>query len=144
MDTSVEGVLSGEDIQAIQHAVREVPIADHVVQYVLRLVRSTRVGEPDTPELVRQRVAWGAGPRASQYMILAAKARALLRGRAHVATEDVRAVAKPVLRHRVLLNYGAQAEGWTSDRLIDELMAAIPANESEALRDDRLPNVLET
>ena len=144
LDTSVEGVLSGEDIQAIQHAVREVPIADHVVQYVLRLVRSTRVSEPDAPEIVKQRVAWGAGPRASQYMILAAKARALLQGRAHVATEDVRAVAKPVLRHRVLLNYGAQAEGWTSDRLIDELMAAIPANESEALRDDRLPNVLET
>ena len=144
MDTKVEGVLSGEDILKIQDAVREVPIADHVVRYVLRLVRSTRHAEADAPELVRQRVSWGAGPRASQFMILAAKTRALLKGRAHVSTEDVKAVAKPVLRHRVLLNYGAQAEGWTSDRLIDELLATTPANDSEALRDDRLPNVLET
>ncbi|MGE0190707.1 MAG: AAA family ATPase [Planctomycetota bacterium] len=144
MSAQVEGVLSGEDILAIQDAVREVPIADHVVRYVLRLVRSTRHAEADAPELVRQRVSWGAGPRASQFMILAAKTRALLRGRAHVSTEDVKAVAKPVLRHRVLLNYGAQAEGWTSDRLIDELLATTPANDSEALRDDRLPNVLET
>ena len=133
-----------EDILKIQDAVREVPIADHVVRYVLRLVRSTRHAEADAPELVRQRVSWGAGPRASQFMILAAKTRALLKGRAHVSTEDVKAVAKPVLRHRVLLNYGAQAEGWTSDRLIDELLATTPANDSEALRDDRLPNVLET
>ncbi len=143
VDGHVDGVLSGEDILRIQAAVREVPVADPVVRYVLRLVRGTRQDQPDAHPLVKQRVAWGAGPRASQFMILAAKARALLRGRAHVATEDVRAVAKPVLRHRVLLNYGAQAEGWTSDRLIDELLATIPANDSEALRDDRLPNVLE-
>ena len=144
MHVELKQVLSGEDIIAIQQAVREVPISEHVVQYVLRLVRATRVGEAEAPEIVQQRVAWGAGPRASQYMILAAKARALLHGRDYVSTEDVQRVAKPVLRHRVLLNYGAQAEGWTSDRLIDELMASIPAGESEALRDDRLPNVLET
>ena len=77
-------------------------------------------------------------------MILAAKARALLKGRLYVSTEDVQAVAKPVLRHRVLTNYGAEAEGYTSDRLIDDLMGMIPAGGSEALRDDRLPNVLES
>ena len=105
-------------------------------------MRATRVSDPSAPELVRTRVAWGAGPRASQFMILGAKARALLHGRLYVSTEDVQAVALPVLRHRVLTTYGAEAEGYTSDRLIAELMESIPAAESETLRDERLPNVL--
>ena len=140
----LDEVLNGDDIMKIQDIVRRVPVPEHVVQYVLRLVRATRVKQPEAPDIVKQRVAWGAGPRASQYMILAAKARALLKGRLYVSTEDVQAVAKPVLRHRVLTNYGAEAEGYTSDRLIDDLMGMIPAAESEALRDDRLPNVLES
>ena len=142
MTVELDEVLTGEDILEIQNIVRRVPISEHVVRYVLNLVRATRVDDPSAPELVRQRVAWGAGPRASQFMILGAKARALLHGRLYVSTEDVEAVALPVLRHRVLTTYGAEAEGYTSDRLIAELMESIPAAESETLRDERLPNVL--
>jgi MoxR-like ATPase len=135
-------VLSGPQILEIQEVVRKVPIAEHFVRYVLRLVRATRPNEPDAPEHVRKRVAWGAGPRASQFMILGAKARALLHGRVHVTTEDVQKVAYPVLRHRVIMNYAAEAEGFTSDKLVAELLASTPAGESETLRDERLPNVL--
>ena len=142
MKAELEQVLTGQDILEIQDIVRRVPIPEHVVRYVLNLVRATRVSDPDAPELVRQRVAWGAGPRASQFMILGAKARALLNGRLYVSTEDVQAVALPVLRHRVLTTYGAEAEGYTSDRLIAELMESMPAADSETLRDERLPNVL--
>jgi len=142
MQAKLEHVLTGKDILEIQDVVRRVPISEHIVRYVLRLVRATRVSDESAPELVRQRVAWGAGPRAGQFMILGAKARALLHGRLHVALEDVQAVALPVLRHRVLTTYAAEAEGYTSDRLIAELMESIPAGESETLRDERLPNVL--
>ena len=138
----LEQVLTGKDILDIQDVVRRVPISEHIVRYVLKLVRSTRVTDESAPELVKQRVAWGAGPRASQFLILGAKARALLHGRLYVALEDVQKVAFPVLRHRILTTYGAEAEGYTSDRLIKELMDQIPAGESETLRDDRLPNVL--
>jgi MoxR-like ATPase len=138
----VAAVLSGSEILELQEAVRRVPVPDHALRYVLRLVRATRPGTDEAPDFVRDRVAWGAGPRASQYLVLAAKARALLRGRLYVSTEDVRAVAHPVLRHRVLTTYGAEAEGYTSDRLIDELLKTVPAAESEALRDERLPQVL--
>ena len=142
MKVELEQVLTGQDIIEIQDIVRRVPISEHVVRYVLNLVRATRVSDPSAPELVRQRVAWGAGPRASQFMILGAKARALLKGRLYVSIEDVQAVALPVLRHRVLTTYGAEAEGYTSDRLIAELMELMPSADSESLRDERLPNVL--
>ena len=142
VSVELDQVLTGQDILEIQEIVRRVPIAEHVVRYVLNLVRATRVSDPSAPELVRQRVAWGAGPRTSQFMILGAKARALLNGRLYVSIEDVQAVALPVLRHRVLTTYGAEAEGYTSDRLIAELMESMPAADSESLRDDRLPNVL--
>jgi len=135
-------VLDGAQIMELQEVVRRVPVPEHVLQYVLRLVRATRVATPDALPLVKDRVAWGAGPRASQYLVLAAKARALLQGRLYVATEDVRAVAHPVLRHRIITTYGAEAEGYTSDRLIDDLLKAIPATGNEALRDERLPTVL--
>jgi MoxR-like ATPase len=132
----VEEVLTGEQILEIQEVVRRVPVPEHVVRFVLRLVRATRVGTPEAGDLVRQRVAWGAGPRASQFLILAAKARALLQGRLYVGTEDVKAVALPVLRHRVLTTYGAEAEGYDSDRIVRELLAATPTTDSEVLRDE--------
>jgi MoxR-like ATPase len=120
-------VLTGPEILELNEVVRRVPVPEHVLQYVLRIVRATRVGTPDAAPFAKERVAWGAGPRASQYLVLAAKARALLQGRLYVAAEDVRAVAHPVLRHRIITTYGAEAEGYTSDRLIDELLATIPA-----------------
>jgi MoxR-like ATPase len=137
----VAPALSGAEILDLQEVVRRVPVPEHVLQYVLRIVRATRVGTPEAPAFVRDRVAWGAGPRASQYLVLGAKARALLQGRLYVAAEDVRAVAHPVLRHRIITTYGAEAEGYTSDRLIDELLKSIPATGSEAARDERLQAV---
>jgi MoxR-like ATPase len=132
----VQPVLSGAEILELQEVVRRVPVPEHVLQYVLRLVRATRVGQPEAPDFVKERVAWGAGPRASQYLVLGAKARALLQGRLYVAAEDVRAVAHPVLRHRIITTYGAEAEGYTSDRLVDELLKTIPAT-GEGARDER-------
>ena len=137
-----EEVLTGDEILSIQEVVRKVPISEHVVKYVLRLVRATRPNAEDAPDFVKRRVAWGAGPRASQFLILGAKARALQHGRMYVAAEDIQAVAYPVLRHRVIMNDAAEAEGYTSDKLVDELLSTIPAGESETLRDERLPNVL--
>ena len=141
METDYADVLSGGEILEIQDVVRRVPISEHVVRYVLRLVRATRVTTDEALETVRDRVAWGAGPRASQFLVLASKARALLHGRLYVATEDVKAVAHPVLRHRIITTYGAEAEGWTTDRLIDDLLERTPVGESETLRDEQRPNV---
>jgi MoxR-like ATPase len=129
-------VLSGDDVRAMQDLVREVPVADHVVRYVLRLVRSTRVSQEsaaaDAPKVVADYVSWGAGPRASQFLTLAAKARALLSGAPHVTPDDVRAVVKPVLRHRIQLNFNAQADGVTAERVIEELLAQVPVEDSGA------------
>ena len=99
-------VLSGEQIQEIQTLVRKVPVTDHVIHYCLALVRQTRVGEPGVPKFIREWLSWGAGPRAVQNLILGGKARALLYGRSHVTTEDIKALAPPVLRHRILTNFG--------------------------------------
>jgi MoxR-like ATPase len=141
VDTQYEEVLTGEDILDIQEVVRRVPISEHVLRYVLRLVRSTRVTTDEALDSVRDRVAWGAGPRASQFLVLGGKARALLHGRHHVSTEDIRAIAHPVLRHRIITTYGAEAEGWNTDRLIDDLLERTPIGESETLRDEQLPTV---
>jgi MoxR-like ATPase len=135
-------VLSGEDILALQETVRRVPVADHVIEYVLKLTRMTRVTKPEAPDFVKSFVSWGAGPRASQYLILGGKARALLKGRLHVSIEDIRAVAHPVLRHRIITNFSAQGEGVTSDRVVDMLLEKVPAHTSQALSDGRLPEVL--
>jgi MoxR-like ATPase len=123
-------VLDGASIQAIQETIRRVPVADHVIQYAMRLVRATRVSETDVPAIIRDYVSWGAGPRACQYLILGGKVRALLYGRFHVATEDIQAVAKPVLRHRLVTNFNADAEGFTPDKIIDKLLEIIPAQDS--------------
>ena len=130
-------VLSEDDVRALQRLGREVPVADHVVRLALRLVRATRAAQDpeaarSAPRAVVDYVGWGAGPRASQFLVLAAKARALLAGRPTVTPEDVRAVAHPVLRHRIQLNFNAQADGMTADRVIEELLAAVPVEDSSA------------
>ena len=109
-------MLTAEEILDLQRIVREVPVSDHVIRYALSLVRQTRVREPGVPDFVDDQVSWGAGPRAVQFLILGAKARALLQGRTHVTCEDIQALAKPVLRHRLVLNFTAESEGVTPDR----------------------------
>ena len=133
-------VVSAAEIEELQEIVRRVPVPEHVLRWVLSLVRATRVGQPDQLALVKDRVAWGAGPRASQYLVLGAKAHALLAGRTYASIADVRAVAHPVLRHRIITTYGAEAEGYTSDRLVDDLLKSIPTA-GEAPREERQPSV---
>jgi MoxR-like ATPase len=120
-------ILSPERILALQDLVRRVPVPDHVVRYAVELVRHTRPKEPGVPEFIQRNVSWGAGPRASQYLVIAAKARAILNGRYVATTEDVKALAKPVLRHRVLPNFHAESEGTTSTVLVDQLLNLIKA-----------------
>jgi MoxR-like ATPase len=122
----LQHVLSGEEVLMLQEIVRKVPVADHVIRYALQFSRLTRRTEGNCPAFVNEYVAWGAGPRASQYLILAGKARALLRGRYHVSTEDIRQVAAPVLRHRIVTNFNAEAEGIKSDMIVQRLIEAIP------------------
>jgi MoxR-like ATPase len=120
-------ILSPERIVALQELVRRVPVPDHVVRYAVDLVRHTRPKEAGAPELIARNVSWGAGPRASQYLVLGAKARAILDGRFAASVEDVRAVARPVLRHRVLPNFHAESEGITSLRLVEQLLDLVKA-----------------
>ncbi len=123
----LERVLDGQEVLKLQGVVRQVPVAEHVIRYALRLSRLTRRGQgEEAPDFIEQYVAWGAGPRASQYLILAAKARALLEGRYHVSTEDIRAVALPVLRHRIVTNFNAEAEGITPDVIVGRLIEIVP------------------
>jgi MoxR-like ATPase len=118
-------ILSPEKIIDLQELVRRVPVPEHVVQYAVSLVRHTRPKEDGAPDFIAKNVAWGAGPRASQYLVIAAKARAILNGRYVPGVDDVKALAKPVLRHRVLPNFHAESEGITSVKLIDRLLAMI-------------------
>ncbi|MHB8878397.1 MAG: AAA family ATPase [Myxococcaceae bacterium] len=120
-------VLSPEKIRDLQDLVRRVPVPDHVVRYAVDLVRHTRPKEPHAPDFIAKSVSWGAGPRASQYLVIAAKARAILSGRFVASVEDVQALAKPVLRHRVLPNFHAESEGITSTRLVEQLLGAVKA-----------------
>ncbi|MFP4356297.1 MAG: AAA family ATPase [Phycisphaerae bacterium] len=129
-NVKLEKVLSGQDIIRLQGIIRRVPVADHIIEYAMRLVRATRVLEGDTPEIVRDYVSWGAGPRACQYLILGGKVRAVLHGRFHVSTEDIQAVAKPVLRHRIVTTFTADAEGYDADKIIDKLVEIVPAKDS--------------
>ena len=119
-------LLSGDQILKLQQLVRQVVVGDHVFSYVADLVRATRPREPGVPKFVPEFLSWGAGPRACQYLILGGKARALLRGRLHVTTEDIRSVALPVLRHRLVTTFHADAEGITTDEVIRRLIEAIP------------------
>ena len=119
-------VASGEEIEQLHTAVREVPAAENVIDYAARLVRATRPG-PDAPDFVQKWVRWGAGPRAGQALLLGAKARALLDGRVVAAPDDVAAVALPVLRHRVLVNFQAEADGIDADAIVERLLAHVRA-----------------
>ncbi len=138
---TVEQVLTGEDIEALQKSVRRVPVAPHVIHYALRLIRATRVGAKDAnvPAFVRDNVSWGAGPRGLQYLLLGGKARAMLHGRLAVGVEDIKAVALPVLRHRVITNFSAESEGITSDDVIRRLLQELP----ESSEGDRVPAKLQ-
>jgi MoxR-like ATPase len=140
--TEIKAVLGAEDIFALQGIVRRVPIADAVLEYALRLTRQTRLTTGDAPAWIKEWLQWGAGPRASQNLVLGAKAHALLQGRFYVAAEDIRAVAKPVLRHRLITSFAAEAEGVTTDKVVDRLLQETPANESQALADGKLPKVI--
>jgi MoxR-like ATPase len=124
---SPRAVVGAAELKELQDAVRAIPVADHVYDFVLALTRGTRVGGTQPLPFIQQWVTWGAGPRAGQFLVLGAKARAALAGRTHVAIEDVKAVVHPVLRHRVVVNYAAQAEGVTSDIVIDRLLQEVEA-----------------
>jgi len=134
-------VLSAEDIVELQQIVREVPVSDHVVRYALSLVRQTRVGEAGAPDFINEQLTWGAGPRAVQNLILGGKARALLHGRTHVSTDDIQTLAKPVLRHRLVVNFAAESEGVSTDHVIDQLIAVTPTKEDELTQDARFQKI---
>ncbi|MEX0936730.1 MAG: MoxR family ATPase [Pirellulales bacterium] len=122
-------VLSAEQIVELSGIVRKVPVADHVLRYALKFTRQTRPDQPDAPQMIRDYVSWGAGPRASQYLVLGAKARAVLHGRYYVSGEDVRSVAAPVLRHRIITNFNAESEGVKPDDLVRHLADTISRDE---------------
>jgi MoxR-like ATPase len=125
----IRQVLHREQILACQDLVRRIPVADHVYHYAAKLVRATRSSEKDAPDFIRKWLAWGAGPRACLCLILGGKARAILQGRFHVSTDDIKAVAKPVLRHRIIPNFAAQSEGINADKVVERLLQTIPADE---------------
>ena len=127
----VDQVLSAAQIQDLQGVVRRVPVAPHVIHYALRLTRATRVHEDGAPGFVKDWVSWGSGPRGVQYLILGGKARAVLEGRHFVTTDDIKAVAHPVLRHRIITNFNAESEGITPDHVVDRLLTEISDKESE-------------
>ena len=118
--------VTGADLVAFQELIRKVPVSEAVLRYALNLVRTSRTKADDAPEFVKKWVAYGASVRAAQYLVLAGKARAVTEGRYHVSFDDVRALAHPVLRHRVLLNFHAESEGITTDRIVDQLLEAVP------------------
>ena len=127
----LEPVISGEETRALQRLVRDIPAADPALRFAAQLVRATRPTESDAGEMVRKYVRWGAGPRAGQALILGAKAHALVAGRFAVAPTDILRVARPVLRHRVLPNFAAEAKGITAEQIIDHLLEEVKPPKSE-------------
>ena len=125
-------LITGERIAALQKMIRRVPVSDYCIDYAMDVVRATRGTDEGGPKYIADWVSWGAGPRAGQALILAAKARAALAGRPSVGIDDIKAVALPVLRHRVVLNYNAQAAGQSSDSIITRLMNDIPVRKGAA------------
>jgi MoxR-like ATPase len=130
IDPTYERAVTGEDLIAFQRLVRRVPVAEPVMRYALSLVRASRPKSPTCPESVKKWVAFGGSVRAAQYLVLGAKARALTSGRYHVSFDDIRSMAHPVLRHRVLTNFHAQSEAISTDTLIDRLLEAVPVPRS--------------
>jgi len=122
----IDRVVSANDLLEMQDIVRKVPVADYVIRYAMKFTRATRKEKGVVPDFIRDYVTWGAGPRASQYLVLAAKARAVLRGRFHVSCDDVRAVAAPVLRHRIITNFNAEADGIKPDDIVRRLIDSLP------------------
>jgi MoxR-like ATPase len=124
LPASIEAIFTGEDVLRFHQLVRKVPVAEEIVRYAVRLASSSRPHQPGTPDFMNEWASWGAGTRAGQFLILGAKARALLKGRAYVTVEDIRILAYPVLRHRILLNYRAEAEGVNVENVIQRLLEA--------------------
>jgi MoxR-like ATPase len=137
----VTQVIDGADIPHLQSIVRSVPVSDHCVDYVMALVRATRPAEPNQTAQIQRWISWGAGPRAGQALILASKARAALHGRPAVTIEDIRAVAKPVLRHRLVTTYAAQADGQTPDTIVEQLVRDVPVRPGADELDGRVSQV---
>jgi MoxR-like ATPase len=132
ISAEVTPTLRADEIVGLQRIVRRVPVADHVVRYALRLARSTRPNRPESPQWIRDYVTWGAGPRASQYLVLGAKARAVLQGRFSAGCDDIRAVAAPVLRHRILTNFNAEADRVKPDDIVRRLIESVAVDEDRA------------
>ena len=124
----LDAALTGKQILALQEVVRRVPVAEHVYVYARDLVRATRPNEPEAPKFIKEYIGWGAGPRAGQYLVIGAKARAILEGRFHVSTEDVKAVARPVLRHRLVTTFHADSENVTTSDVVDMLLKKVPVD----------------
>jgi len=138
-------VLDAMDLERLQRSVRSIPVPEHVARYALRIIRATRTGDRvqehvgEVPKIVKDYVAWGAGPRASQFLILAAKAHALMHGQTHVQPEHLKAVAMPVLRHRIVTNFNAEADGVNSERIVSTLLESTPLDPEATRRPlDRL------
>jgi MoxR-like ATPase len=132
VEQKIEPTLDGARISALQRLVRRVPVSDHCIDYAMDLVRATRGPDHGGPKYIADWVAWGAGPRAGQSLILAAKAKAALMGRPSVSVEDIQAVAPPVLRHRIVINYNAQAAGESSDSIVKKLLSDVPIRKGPA------------
>lgn len=137
----VEKALSAKEILELQEIVRKVPVADHVIRYAMKFTRLTRKEKGEVPEFIRNYVSWGAGPRATQYLVLGAKARAVLHGRYYASCDDIRSVAGPVLRHRIITNFNAEAEGIKPDDIIAKLAELIPVAEMEEKQSGKLPKL---
>jgi MoxR-like ATPase len=132
LEVQITPTLHAEQIAALTRIVRKVPVAEHVARYAMQLARLSRRQEPDAPEFIREYVQWGAGPRASQYLVLGAKARAVLHGRFFVTHDDIVAIAPPVLRHRLKMNFNADAAGVSADDVIRRLLEHVPKTSEEA------------
>ncbi len=130
LDYSVSKIMSGAEISELQKLVRKVPVSDHVIDYAIKLVRATRHKEADAFDYIKDWVTWGAGPRASQYLILGAKTNAILNGRYTPSIEDVQFVAKPVLRHRIVTSFNAEADGVDTLQIVDRLLGDVKESDS--------------
>jgi len=134
-DIDLRFVLGAKDILGVQKIIRRVPVSEHVIDYAVSLARATRPGTPDAPQFINEWLTWGAGPRAAQYLVLGAKARAIFAGRLNVTCDDIRKVARPVLRHRLFTNFNADAEGMNTEKIVERLLATIPEPSPEDYRD---------